>query len=229
MRRMLSTVSGLTLVFALATAGTASADTTLGSTSEPAGVTEAPCQSNIVVAQFTENPSHPFFVPGAGTITQWQINTAGSAGGQPVTLVVLRPAAGGSFTVVGADSRTLPSPLPSGGVATFQLTTPIAVMANDTFGLWSSAPAARCYWTGGAIPAASTLVALTEASPPATNQTLPQRSFSPVSPAGFTMDLAANFVPAPTGQRAAALKKCKKKHSKKARKKCRKKAKLLPV
>jgi hypothetical protein len=33
----------------------------------------------------------------------------------------------------------------------------------------------------------------------------------------------------PTGLRAAALKKCKKKHSKKARKKCRKKAKLLPV
>lgn len=34
---------------------------------------------------------------------------------------------------------------------------------------------------------------------------------------------------APTGQRAAAIKKCKKRHSKKARKKCRKKANLLPV
>jgi hypothetical protein len=33
----------------------------------------------------------------------------------------------------------------------------------------------------------------------------------------------------PTGQRAAALKKCKKKHSHKKRKKCRKKANLLPV
>jgi hypothetical protein len=33
----------------------------------------------------------------------------------------------------------------------------------------------------------------------------------------------------PTGQRAAALAKCNKKHSKKARKKCRKKANLLPV
>ena len=229
MRRIFLRVSWLGLVFALGTAGTASADTTLGSTSEPAGVTEQACQPNIVVAQLTENPSHHFFVPGAGTITQWQINTAGSAGGQPVSLVVLRPAAGGSFTVVGADSRTLPNPLPSSGVATFQLTTPIAVAANDTFGLWSSAPAATCYWFGGTIPAASTLVALTEASPPATNQTLPQRPITPVSPPGYTMDLAANFVPAPTGQRAAALKKCKKKHSKKARKKCRKKAKLLPV
>jgi hypothetical protein len=35
--------------------------------------------------------------------------------------------------------------------------------------------------------------------------------------------------PGVTGQRAAALKKCKKKHSRKARKKCKKKARRLPV
>jgi len=35
--------------------------------------------------------------------------------------------------------------------------------------------------------------------------------------------------PGPTGLRAAALKKCKKKTTSKARKKCKKKAKLLPV
>jgi Ca2+-binding RTX toxin-like protein len=35
--------------------------------------------------------------------------------------------------------------------------------------------------------------------------------------------------PGPTGQRAAALKKCKKKHSHEKRKKCRKKANLLPL
>jgi hypothetical protein len=35
--------------------------------------------------------------------------------------------------------------------------------------------------------------------------------------------------PTGTGQRAAALKKCKKKKSKKARKKCLRKAKLLPL
>jgi hypothetical protein len=40
---------------------------------------------------------------------------------------------------------------------------------------------------------------------------------------------AAAVPPGPTGQRAAALKKCKKKHSKKARKRCKKKAALLPV
>lgn len=37
------------------------------------------------------------------------------------------------------------------------------------------------------------------------------------------------LVPANTGRRAAALKKCKKKHSAKARKRCRKRAKRIPV
>jgi hypothetical protein len=39
----------------------------------------------------------------------------------------------------------------------------------------------------------------------------------------------ASIPPAVTGERAKALKKCKKKHSKKARKKCRKKARRLPA
>jgi hypothetical protein len=47
------------------------------------------------------------------------------------------------------------------------------------------------------------------------------------------LSLSAEVVPAPasgpTGQRAAALRMCKKKHSAKTRKKCRKKAKRLPV
>jgi hypothetical protein len=47
---------------------------------------------------------------------------------------------------------------------------------------------------------------------------------SPPSPGG-----PAPAIAGPTGRRAAALKKCKKKHSKQARRKCRKKAKRLPV
>ena len=50
---------------------------------------------------------------------------------------------------------------------------------------------------------------------------------------GSTNDLAFKTYVAPpkaaTGQRAAALKKCKHKHSKKKRKKCKKRAKLLPL
>jgi hypothetical protein len=42
--------------------------------------------------------------------------------------------------------------------------------------------------------------------------------------------ITANFTAIPpTGERAAALKKCKHKHSKKKRKKCRGSANLLPV
>jgi DNA-binding beta-propeller fold protein YncE len=47
----------------------------------------------------------------------------------------------------------------------------------------------------------------------------------PIPPATVTPTLAQN----PTGQRAAALKKCKKKKTAKAKKKCKKKAKQLPV
>jgi hypothetical protein len=50
----------------------------------------------------------------------------------------------------------------------------------------------------------------------------------PVSLSGVGI-LPAPTTPAATGQRAAALAKCKKKKSKKARKKCKKKANLLPV
>jgi hypothetical protein len=45
---------------------------------------------------------------------------------------------------------------------------------------------------------------------------------------GWTLTLQIQ-PPAATGQRAAALKKCKKKRTKKARKRCRKKARRLPV
>jgi hypothetical protein len=47
--------------------------------------------------------------------------------------------------------------------------------------------------------------------------------------AGSLTVLPAEAGNGPTGQRAAALKKCKKKHSKAKRKKCRKKAQTLPV
>jgi hypothetical protein len=50
---------------------------------------------------------------------------------------------------------------------------------------------------------------------------------------GSTNDLAfKTYVAppkAPTGERAAALKRCKQKHSKRKRRKCRKRAKLLPL
>ncbi len=230
-----SIVSVLTAALVLAIAGTASADTTLGSAAQPSGSTAGGggCGTSQVIAQFTDNPSSPYFVPAGGKITQWQMNTFGATPGSPVSLVVVRPNSGGTFTVIGADPRTVPSPLPSGSVASFTVAAPITVAAGDSLGLYMPT-ANTCVWFGGTIPFASTLVGLVEPSPPASGQTLNQRSSNPISPPSYTMNLAANFVPNPTGQRAAALKRCKKRAhrkrwSKKKRKKCKKKAKRLPV
>jgi hypothetical protein len=61
-----------------------------------------------------------------------------------------------------------------------------------------------------------------------TNGTTPPLDTPVNNHVGVTITQVAK-VATPTGQRASALKKCKKKHSKKARKKCRKKARRLPV
>lgn len=79
---------------------------------------------------------------------------------------------------------------------------------GDSYFTDSSPPSTAWINFTGVDQAFKTYVAPTPAVPPIT----------PVTPA-----------PGPTGQRAAALKKCKKKHSKQARKKCKRKAKLLPA
>ena len=193
MKRALSIVSGLMLLTALGLAGPASAAVTLGSAAVPAGSARAGCGTNQVRAQYTDNPSNPYFVPGTGRITQWQTNSSFATVGEAITFVVLKPVAGGSYTVVGADARTLPSPLPSSGVTTFALAAPIAVTAGWTLGLAQAQSA--CLWNGGTIPAASTVVALDEVGMPAPGQTLLQTGFSPISPPSYTMDVAATFIP----------------------------------
>ena len=104
----LRTLIGITTALALAIAAPASADTTLGSTSVPSGSSFDPGGGgtpNQVIAQFTDNPANPYFVPSTGQITQWQTNTSGAAipGGQ-ITFVVLKPVSDGTFTVVAADA-----------------------------------------------------------------------------------------------------------------------------
>jgi hypothetical protein len=63
---------------------------------------------------------------------------------------------------------------------------------------------------------------------PATTVCNDPNSLTAVGPPLAGPGSTATTTPAETGQRAAALKKCKKKKTKKARKKCRKRAKLLP-
>ncbi len=113
----------------------------------------------------------------------------------------------------------------AGGFVPFNFTAPATVVAGTRYALVADSPAmfphddawtlssATNPYTGGA---------------PFTNPTSPPSG--PWSP-GTTTDFAfRTYVTAPpTGERAAALKKCKKKHSRKARKKCRKKAKRRPL
>lgn len=184
-------VASLALVSLVASASPAVAAVTLGSTAVPAGSVPGTCSGSSVDAQLTDDPSTPYFAPGVGKVTQWQTNTSLDTAGQPLTFVVLKSVGGGSFSVVGADARTLPSPLPAGEVASFQLAGPIAVTAGETLGL-TSAAGAICFWHAGAVPVASTLTALQAPTPPAPNQTLASVE---TSPGGFTMNLGVTFIP----------------------------------
>lgn len=79
---------------------------------------------------------------------------------------------------------------------------------------WRASASANAYPAGAAFA--------DPVSPPNGNWS----SLSPVQDVAFRTYVVPTT---PTGQRAVALKKCKKKRTKKARRKCRKKANLLPV
>ena len=101
--------------------------------------------------------------------------------------------------------------------------TPYAIVAYSStvlptnFYVWSSAGATHPYAGGGGFSIGSSPPSGIWSSPPTLDFT-------------FKTYVQPPTTPSTTGQRAAALKKCKKKNkSARARKKCRKKAQLLPV
>ena len=187
-RARLSWITVVSAALVLASAGTASADATLGSTTIPSGSTAAGCGPS-VIAEPGSDPSTPYTIPSAGAITQWQVNTTGDTAGATISLVILRSAGATTYSVVGVDTKTLPNPLPAGNIATFATATPITVAAGDILGLYSTSGAA-CYYSGGTTPAANTLIALTSASTPTAGQTL---SVGGPSGASFELDLSATL------------------------------------
>ena len=229
MKKRISVVCGLALALALASTGAAQA-TTLGTTTQPAGSSQGGC-GNGIVNQLTSAPATPYQVPGTGTITQWQVNTDLDTPGFPVTFVVLRPVGFAGYSVVGVDARTIPDPLPAGNIATYSLSTPIAVQAGDTLGLETDSDLdVVCYWNHGSTPLADSLVALNNTSAPVAGQTY---AIADSSGGGYTMNLAATFEPpAPPVTPVTPVtpkNKCKKKKHKRsassAKKKCKKKKK----
>lgn len=200
-------VAGLLALPAVASAAT----TTLGSTTPEAGSLFSPCVGSTgpdVNFQLQDSTTTPYTVPaGSWALTNWSTYTAGggdTAGGG-LTLVVLHPQSGGSYGVVAVDTETLPTPLPSGGVATFTPSQSILVGGGDLLGLYMPAtPTQDCSWHGGTgAPSADVIDSLTPNGPPAVGQTLSPDTAEGPSPAGYQMNLAVTLTPA--GVEDAAL------------------------
>jgi hypothetical protein len=203
---------------------------TLGITSQPDGSTPQPCGPLGAIIQLKSDPSTPYSVPGPGSITQWQTVSSIDAPGAAIAFLVLKPLSHTSYTVIGVDSRSIPSPAPD--VSTFTPSTPIAVSGGETLGLWTGNNTVACFFHGGDTPLGNGLQGLGTSSEPSPGQTLNRMGTD--SPDGYTMNLAATFVPAPTPAPPAPptkKKKCKKKKKKhkrsaeSAKKKCKKKKK----
>lgn len=194
MRRSIAFLIALIAVLAFAPA--ALADTTIGSTDQPAGSSAVLASSGAFAAPATDDASVSFHVPAAGgRITSWSVktNTTGANAGTPVELLVLRPTGATSFLVLGTDPRSLPTPLPPGGVATFSLASPVSVEAGDTIGLYvPSGGTTATYFSGGTTPAGSTLAG-GPSSPPSVGQTV--SASLPPSPPGYRLNLAATLAP----------------------------------
>jgi hypothetical protein len=186
MRTKLSGLGGTIAVLALAFSSSASADT-LGSI-KPSGANGGACFAS-AMTQLASDPSTPYTVPaGGGQITQWQVDTSsGATAGGSVTLVVLKAAGVGSYTVVATDHETLPTPLPASNIASFNLASPISVTGGETLAL-ATPSAATCYWSAGGTPTADQVVALNGTVAP--GQTLTTTS---PSPGGFTLNVAATL------------------------------------
>lgn len=185
-------------------AGVARADVTLGSTAQPSGSTPGLCFTNAddpsendIVVQLMSGATPAYTVPAGGeTIREWGTNTTGDAPSTPLTLVVLRPSSGGNYTVVGADSETLPSRLFTDQDAVFGVSHPIVAKSGDELALYSSASGGNeppvCYWDGGSTSAADGLDAVTEPGSPAAGQSLSEDIDTGQTGPSYTLDLAVN-------------------------------------
>ena len=131
--RLYAALAALLVASAIA-AASASADVTLGQVilglSAPPNCPFAG-DGFVAASAVTGNP---YVVPaGGGEITQW--STTWGASGTAVVLVVMQPIPF-ALQVVGWDFESFPASAPN-HLATFTLSTPIAVAAGDTIGLYA--------------------------------------------------------------------------------------------
>jgi hypothetical protein len=162
----------------------------------------------------------PYVVPsGYGTITSWSTQAFGSSGAA-LTLRIFRPTSTAlTFAAVAHDG---PHTLNSPGLNTFPVN--VAVQPGDLIGLHAGAGAPTCVAVAGSDPAYFHIGDLQDGQQGGPFSLLNNRR----------LNVKAEVAPTVTGQRAAALKRCKKrahkKHwSHKRLKKCKKKAQLLAI
>jgi hypothetical protein len=240
MLRRIGTISVLaTLAGVALTATPAGAAVTLGQ----AGFPPATCGGNVYLAQTAvAGPPEYAVPPGYGVITSWSAQGATAPG--VGKFLVWRPTGTTNQYILLRKSFT--EAFTTGVVRTYPVRFPVE--PNDILGLMTNQNCLAGGSPGDLVQYATIVTDPSEGSLQTLSNVIPGGRImlsAQVEPDadhdGFGDDTqdqcptnAAVQTPCPptaagTGQRAAALKKCKKKHSKKARKKCRRKARLLPV
>jgi hypothetical protein len=136
-------------------------------------------------------------------------------------LKVGRAAGGGKYTIVGEAAAGSESP---NAINTYPANIPVLV--GDIIGIYHTT--GNC-WTNNEMNPADTFAFNASDVAPGTTQPFGSDNSARIPVSALVTPEPTGQRAGPTGQRAAALKKCKKKHSKKTRRRCRKKANLLPV
>jgi hypothetical protein len=245
MIRKAGLLSGLASVLAVAaSASPATAAVTLGQTGDPTAF----CGSTSYIAQTATGGAPGYAVPsGYGVITSWSFQGESTPG--TGKFLVWRPTGTPNQYIL--LHKSPPEAFIAGTVRTFLVRFP--VMPNDVlgmvadqscllfngfmgdvarYGVLGTEPAEGSPQTlGGMIPERILVSAKVEADADHDNFGDETQDQCPTNAA--TTGPCPTAVAAPTGQRAAAIKKCKKKYPGKAkakkRKKCKKRANLLPV
>ena len=221
MRRILRTAALASVAIgSLAAAGPAQGSVTIGQLAPGSPPTNG-CSEGPVDLLNPTTGGNSYVIPGTGTITSWS-TSAGTGAGQMLTMKIFRKVADPmDYRVVGHDLR----PLTAGTINTFPVSIP--VQAGDVLGLNDTNAAAASNACDFPASPATRIAFLGDLA-----DNLPGTFI--VDANNYRDNVTAVFEATPpntppTGQRAAALKACKKKHSKRARSRCRKKANLLPV
>ncbi len=117
---------------------------------------DVPCGGPLVLVQTASSGGVTYTIPSSGVVTSWSF--AGGPSGTNQALVVLRPAGGSNYTVVGITPTRF---VASDQVGTFSAS--IAVEAGDLVGEWfadgsgncahgSGSSGATLYWGNGSSP-----------------------------------------------------------------------------